>query len=399
MNVTTPAMTVRRTAILGAMLTALGPVSMAIYTPAMPELVRAFATTESAIKMSLTLYFGGFAVAQLVSGAMSDAFGRRKATILFLLIYLVGGALAAFAPNVDTLLAARLIQGIGASVGVTVARAVVRDQYSGPQATGILNLIGIMLAVGPAAGPTIGGLSLLAFGWQSVFALMLAFGLISITTIVFCLRETTVPDPSRLRPSRLLSAYGELLASPRFLLSALVLGGSVGALYAQSTMLPFVLINEIGLSPTEFGMGMLMQSGSYFFGSIALRLLAQKIGDRRASVIGVSLSALGGLLIFLSVHLITPSFLSIMGPVAVATFGLALLTPYIITAGMTQFPHIAGSASAMMGFIQMSAGFAAGIAASLLGSPLVGFGTIIPLMELSAAASYIGFVIISRRQT
>lgn len=399
MSMTSPAMTVRRTAILGAMLTALGPVSMAIYTPAMPELVRAFATTESAIKMSLTLYFGGFAVAQLVSGAMSDAFGRRKATIAFLLVYLAGGLLAAFAPNVGVLLAARLIQGIGASVGVTVARAVVRDQFSGAQATGILNLIGIMLAVGPAAGPTIGGLSLLAFGWQSVFVLMLAFGLISVIAIVLFLRETTVPDKGRLLPSRLLGAYGELLSSRRFVLSALVLGGSVGALFAQSTMLPFVLINDVGLSPAAFGVGMLMQSGSYFLGSITLRFIARRIGNRRAAWIGISMSATGGMLIFLSVQLIPACFLSIMGPVAVATFGLALITPYIITAGMAPFPHIAGSASAMMGFIQMSAGFAAGVAASLLGSPLTAFGIIIPLMELGAAASYIAFEIISRRQT
>ncbi|WP_413786038.1 multidrug effflux MFS transporter [Agrobacterium sp. rho-13.3] len=392
-------MSVRRTAMLGAMLTALGPVSMAIYTPAMPELVRAFATTESAIKMSLTLYFGGFAIAQLVSGAMSDAFGRRKATIAFLLIYLAGGLLAAFAPNVDVLLAARLIQGIGASVGVTVARAVVRDQFSGAQATGILNLIGIMLAVGPAAGPTIGGLSLLAFGWQSVFVLMLVFGLVSVITIVLCLRETTIPDPTRLFPSRLLSAYRELLASPRFLLSALVLGGSVGALFAQSTMLPFVLINEVGLSPTAFGVGMLMQSGSYFTGSIALRFIARRIGNRHAALIGICMSATGGVLIFLSIHFIPASFLSVMAPVGVATFGLALITPYIITAGMAPFPHIAGSASAMMGFIQMSAGFTAGVAASLLGSPLTSFGTIIPLMELSAVASYIAFEIIIRKQT
>ena len=398
MSSSTTPMTVRRTAILGAMLTSLGPLSMAIYTPAMPELVRAFATTESAIKMSLTLYFGGFAIAQLVSGAMSDAFGRRKATILFLLIYLAGGALAAFAPSVEVLLAARLIQGIGASVGVTVARAVVRDQFSGHQAIGILNLIGIMLAVGPAAGPTIGGLSLLAFGWQSVFVLMLAFGLISITAIVFCLRETTVPDPGRLRPSRLLSAYGELLVSPRFLLSSLVLGGTVGALYAQSTMLPFVLINDVGLSPTEFGVGMLMQSGAYFLGSIALRFIARRIGDRRSAVMGLCLSATGGVLIFLSVHLTPPSFLSIMGPVAVATFGLALLTPHVITMGMAPFPHIAGSASAMMGFIQMSAGFSAGVTAALLGSPLTSFGTIIPLMELGAVASYVVFAVLSRRR-
>lgn len=382
-------MSVRRTATLGAMLTALGPISMAIYTPAMPELVRAFSTTEAAIKMSLTLYFGGFALAQLVAGALSDAFGRRNATILFLLIYLAGGALAAFAPNVETLLAARLIQGIGASVGVTVARAVVRDQFEGPQASGILNLIGIMLAVGPAAGPTIGGLSLLAFGWQSVFVLMLGFGLTSLVAIVLLLRETTIPDPARLKPARLLSAYCELLSSLRFVLSALVLGGAVGALYAQSTMLPFVLINEVGLSPTAFGIGMLMQSGSYFAGSIALRFIARRIGDRRAAVIGLCLCACGGVLIFLSVHLIAPSFLSIMGPVAVATFGLALITPAIITIGMAPFPHIAGSASAMMGFIQMSAGFAGGLSASLIGSPLTSFGLVIPAMELIAVLSYI----------
>lgn len=392
------AMTVRRTAMLGAMLTSIGPVSMAIYTPAMPELVRAFATTESAIKMSLTLYFGGFAIAQLIAGAMSDGFGRRKATILFLLIYLAGGALATFAPHVEVLLAARLIQGIGASVGVTVARAVVRDQFSGPQAISILNLIGIMLAVGPAAGPTIGGLSLLAFGWQSVFALMLAFGVMSLTAVIWLLRETTVPDPSRLRPSRLLSAYGELLASPRFLLSALVLGGTVGALYAQSTMLPFILINEVGLSPTAFGVGMLMQSGAYFLGSIVLRFLSRRIGGGRSAVTGLCMSATGGALIFLSVHGVQPSFMSIMGPVSMATFGLALLTPHVITMGMTPFPHIAGSASAMMGFIQMSAGFAAGVTAALLGSPLTGFGIIIPLMQLSAVASYGAFALISRRQ-
>lgn len=177
-----------------------------------------------------------------------------------------------------------------------------------------------------------------------------------------------------------------------------MLGGTVGALYAQSTMLPFVLINDVGLSPTAFGVGMLMQSGAYFLGSIALRFLARRIGDRRSAVMGLCLSATGGVLIFLSVHLIPPSFLSIMGPVAVATFGLALLTPHVITMGMAPFPHIAGSASAMMGFIQMSAGFSAGVIAALLGSPLTSFGTIIPLMELSAVVSYVVFAVISRRR-
>jgi DHA1 family purine ribonucleoside efflux pump-like MFS transporter/DHA1 family bicyclomycin/chloramphenicol resistance-like MFS transporter len=389
----------KRTAMLGALLTALAPISMAIYTPAMPELTRVFATTESAIKLSLSLYFAGFAIAQLLAGPASDAFGRRKASLVFLSIFLGGGLLAIFAPTIEVLLLARLIQGIGASVGMTVARAVVRDQFTGADASSIMNLIGIMLAVGPAMGPTIGGLSLAAFGWQSVFFLMAGLGALAIFSVVVFLRETTIPDKSLIRPRRLLSAYGTLLRTPRFLLAALVLGGSIGALYAQATMLTFILINEVGMTPTAFGVGMLMQTGAYFFGSIALRYIAPRLGDRRSVVLGLCFSAAGGLLILLSGFLIPPSFLSIMGPVAVATIGIALLTPSMVTAALAPFPHIAGSASAMMGFIQMGSGFAGGAAASVIGSPLTGFGIIIPVMEFTAVASYIGFRIVSRRET
>ncbi|WP_193559536.1 MULTISPECIES: multidrug effflux MFS transporter [Rhizobium/Agrobacterium group] len=389
----------KRTAILGALLTALAPISMAIYTPAMPELTWVFATTEPAVKLSLSLYFAGFAVAQLIAGPASDAFGRRKASLVFLSIFLGGGLLAVFAPTIEVLLFARLVQGIGASVGMTVARAVVRDQFTGADASSIMNLIGIMLAVGPAMGPTIGGLSLAAFGWQSVFFLMAGLGAIAIFSVVVFLRETTVPDKNLIRPRRLLSAYGTLLTQPRFLFAALVLGGSIGALYAQATMLTFILINEVGMTPTAFGVGMLMQTGAYFFGSIALRYIAPRLGDRRSVILGLCFSGTGGLLILLSVFLIPPSFLSIMGPVAVATIGIALLTPSMVTAALAPFPHIAGSASAMMGFIQMGSGFVGGAAASLIGSPLTGFGIIIPIMEFTAIASYIGFRIVSKRQS
>jgi DHA1 family purine ribonucleoside efflux pump-like MFS transporter/DHA1 family bicyclomycin/chloramphenicol resistance-like MFS transporter len=103
------------------------------------------------------------------------------------------------------------------------------------------------------------------------------------------------------------------------------------------------------------------------------------------------------LLIALSVFFLPASFLSIMGPVAVTTFGIAFLTPYIVTAAMAPFPHIAGSASALMGFIQMSSGFLGGVAASLIGAPLLAFGTVIPSMQLIAIISYIGFIKASKK--
>ncbi|MBO0144460.1 multidrug effflux MFS transporter [Agrobacterium sp. Ap1] len=391
-------MTERRTTIIGALLTAIGPVSMAVYTPAMPELVRAFGTTESAIKLSLSLYFGGFALAQLLAGPVSDAYGRRKASIAFLTIYVLGSLIAAMAIDVDWILAGRLIQGIGASVGVTVARAAVRDQFLGIQAARIMNMIGIILAIGPALGPTIGGLALSAFGWQSIFLLMIAFGASALLTCVFALKETAVPDRSRLRPVTLVKTYAGLITDLRFLFPSLILGGSIGALYAQGTMLPFVLIDVVGLSPTQFGLGMLAQTGSYLAGSITLRMISGRISGPAAVAIGIAFCGTGGFLMLLSVHLLDPTFLSIMVPVGICTFGIAFLTPHVVTSGLAAFPKVAGSASALMGFIQMGGGFLGGLVAATFANPLTSFGTIIPIMEFTAVAAYLAHRFISRRQ-
>jgi MFS transporter, DHA1 family, multidrug resistance protein len=390
-------MSERRTTFLGALLTTLGPISMAIYTPAMPELVRAFGTTEAAIKLSLSMFFAGFALAQLLAGPLSDALGRKAATLIFLAIYLAGSTLAVLAPSVEFILAARLVQGIGASVGVVVGRAIVRDLFVGPEAARILNTIGIFLAIGPAMGPTLGGLTLAVFNWHAVFLLMVGFGILAgLCTLIF-LRETVVPDLARLQPTRLLRAYAEVAGNLQFLAACVVLAGTVGALYAQATMLPFVLINKVGLSPTQFGVGMLMQSGFYLIGSLTLKLVVKRLGGPRAALTGISLCGLGGVIMALSVAFVPPFFLSIMGPVAICTFGLAFLTPHVITVSMAPFPHIAGSASALTGFIQMTAGFIGGIAAAAIGDPLAAFGTIIPIMELTAVAAFIALQMLARR--
>jgi MFS transporter, DHA1 family, multidrug resistance protein len=384
-------MSERRTTIIGALLTAIGPISMAIYTPAMPELVHAFATTESAIKMSLSLYFAGFAIAQLVAGPVSDAFGRKSASLSFLLIYFAGSLVAAFAPTVEWVLAGRLIQGIGASVGVTVSRAIVRDQFAGGDAARIINTMGIILAIGPSLGPTIGGLALAAFGWRSVFLLMIGFGALLVFLSTVCMRETTVPDRTRLRPKRLLEAYLEIIRLPRFLFTALVLAGAVGSMYAQAAVLPFIMIERVGLTPTQFGMSMLMQSGFYLMGSAALRTVSKWLPAERAPVIGLAFSITGAVAMALSVHLLQPSFVSIMVPVAFCAFGIAFIVPYITTAGLMPFPHVAGSASAMLGFLQMSAGFLGGVAAASMGMPLISFGTIVPFMHVAALLGYLAY--------
>jgi DHA1 family bicyclomycin/chloramphenicol resistance-like MFS transporter len=381
-------MSERRTSIISAFLVALGPVSMALYTPAMPELVHAFASTESAIKLTLSVYFAGFALSQLVSGTTSDVLGRRKTTLIFMIIYLAGSLMAAFAPSVDVLLAGRLVQGIGASVGMTVARAIVRDQFTGTEAARIMNMVGMMLAIGPAVSPTLGGVALGLFGWQSIFFLMVGFGMTACAAVYAFMAETTVPDPAKGHIGPILSGYRELAANGRFVSATLVMAGAVGALYGQATMLPFVLIGTVGLTPTEFGVGMLMQSGFFFAGTVAVRLLMRSYAPARLVVPGLFFIGIASILIALTSHLMAPTFLGVMGPVGIYAFGIAFVMPYMMTAAMEPFPHIAGSASAAMGFIQMGAGFIAGLAAAAIGLPLFAFGTIIPLMGLLAILSY-----------
>lgn len=390
-------MTERRTSLLGALLTALGPIAMAMYTPTMPRLVEVFATNEAAIKMSLSLYFAGFALAQLVGGPLSDTIGRRKATLLFLSIFVAGSLIAAFAADIGWLLAGRLVQGIGASIGAAVARAIVRDQFTGAQAARIMNTIGIMLAIGPALAPTLGGLLLAALGWQSVFLALLAFGMIAAGCIFFLLVETAETKGNTIQPARLGAVYLRLLGDIRFASGSLVLMGTIGALYAQATMLPFILIRMVGLTPTQFGLGMLAQTGSYFLGSVALRYASPRFGGHGSAVLGLAFTLIGAITMLVSTHLLPPSYVSIMLPVGFCSFGLAMVSPHVVTATLAPFPAIAGSASALMGFIQMGGGFLAGSLAALIGTPLQAFGVIIPVMELMAVASYALLVAVSRR--
>lgn len=381
-------MSVARTSVIGAFLVALGPISMALYTPAMPQLVAAFDTTESLVKLTLSLYFGGFALSQLVAGSLSDAFGRKKVTLAFMAIYLLGSLMSAFAPTVHVLIAGRLIQGIGASAGMTVSRAIVRDQFTGDKAAGIMNLIGMMLAVGPALAPTIGSIALGVAGWRSIFFVMLGFAAIACFVAFAFLEETTVPDPGKAKIGPLVAAYKEVLTDARFVSATLVIGGAVGVLYTLATILPFILIDRVGLTPLQFGVGMLMQSGMYFAGSLTVRLLLSQFHARQLMLPGLTLMGAASVAVMLSIGLLPLGFLSVMVPVAIFAYGIAFITPYMMTAAVAPFPHIAGTASALMGFVQMGSGLVGGLICAIIGMPVLALATVIPALGLVSILSF-----------
>ena len=384
-----PVMSERRVSLLGAALVAIGPISMALFTPAMPEIVRAFGSTEAAVKMTLSLYFAGFALAQLVCGVLSDGFGRKPVTLVFLGIYVAASIAALVAPSIEVLIVARFIQGFGAAVGVAIARALVRDLFTQDRSARIMNLIGMILAVGPAFAPTLGGITMQLAGWNAIFLLMVAAGIVLMLLVRFCMVETVVRDLSRIRPRALISSYRMLLTTPYFVLCSVILGTAVGTLYTQATVLPFILMDRVGLTPTEFGLAMLAQTGGYFIGSVVVRWLIGLIGALRLVPIGLFFISGGSVLLFTLLRVEPPNFFDVMGPVSLSAFGIAFMTPALTTAALAPFPRHAGAAASMNGFIQMGGGLLGGSVCAMIGEPVFALATVIPAMSTLAVIAWL----------
>ncbi len=385
-------MSARRTSLLGAGLVAIGPISMALYTPAMPTLVEAFGTTDGAVKLTLTSYFAGFALAQLVCGPLSDAFGRKPTAMAFLLLYLTSSILATFAPTVEFMLVARALQGVGAAVGIAVSRAIVRDQFTGEASARIMNTIAMMLAVGPAISPTIGGFVLELSGWREIFWCMVVYGLALMIAVSFFQTETN-PDPGRhhLKPRRLASNYMTLLTDPRFMSPALLIGCGLGNLYTFATILPFVLIHKVGLSPSEFGLTMVLQSGSFIVGTVLTGRLLRFVEAKKLVPFGLALWVVAALLMSFLTLTQEPSIATVMAPVGLFTFALALVLPASFTETLAPFPGIAGAASSMVGFLQCGVAIVASVIIALLGDQLLGFGVVLPLVPIAGIVGYLVF--------
>ncbi|GGA25139.1 multidrug effflux MFS transporter [Neptunicoccus cionae] len=383
-----PKMSMRRVSLLGALFIATGPIGMALYTPAMAEVVTAYGTTNSLVKMTLTLYFAGFATAQLIAGPLSDALGRRPVIIGFMMLFVAASLLALIAPSIETLIAARFVQGVGASAGVAISRALVRDMFEGDESSKIMNLMGIILAIAPAMAPALGGMAVTHAGWHSVFGLMMIFGLVVITLAIWGLRETIVPDRSRLNLNALGRSYLTLLTNRHFMATTMTIAGSIGAIYALATILPFILMQRLGLSPTVFGLWMLSQSGSFFVASLLVRRLMKNQSAYRLVTPGLVVIMIGSALI-LSLLFGEISVLRVMVPVGVYTFGIAFVMPAMSTAALAPFPQIAGAASSLMGFFQMGAGLFVGSLAALFGNPVIALAVLIPAMGSTACLSYV----------
>lgn len=353
---------------------AIGQMTTAIYLPSLPTLVQVFGTDVGTVQLTLTVYLAVFGLCQLVYGPLSDRFGRRPVLIAGLGIYCAASVGCALAPDIHTLIVCRGLQAVGACSGQVTSRAVVRDVYDGARMAQVLGTISIAQAITPGVGPTIGGHIHVWFGWQANFVLMSATAVLLAAFALVRLPETNHRrDPDALSPGPMLANFGSLLRHRAFIANTTASAFTFAALFAYLTGAPFLLIDHLGVRPDHFGILSFINVSGFAVGSFLSTRLVMKVGAQRlARIGGVGLIG-GGAILPLSAHLDFLSVYSVVAAQFIFSAGMGLILSNTLALALADFKRIAGTASALLGCIQMmTAMIASALVSSLVASrPLV----------------------------
>jgi MFS transporter, DHA1 family, multidrug resistance protein len=381
-----------RVTLVATLLVGLGPFTLSMYGPAMPALAVALDTTPALVKQTLTVYLVAFAAGQLVYGPLSDRFGRRPVMVGGLLVYIAGSLLAAFAGSIEMLLAARVVQGVGACAGPATSRAIVRDLYTGAPAARILSVVGMAVTVAPAIAPVVGGYLEGWFGWHAIFLVLSVCGAVTLLAVLLLIGETNpAPDPSATDPLRMLRNYAALCLDRRYAGNVGLLACVTGGMFTYIAVSPFVFIDTIGLTATEYGWSTLVLTGSYFLGAALTNRLLRRIDMLTLVRIGAAVTVAGAVALMVVVQLGIVTLVSILAPMVAWMVGMSLLMPGTATDAMAAFPRIAGSAAALMGFLQIGAGALGSFAAAAIGGrPADALGIVPAVLVLVGAGLYVG---------
>ncbi|MGW5732244.1 MULTISPECIES: Bcr/CflA family multidrug efflux MFS transporter [Streptomyces] len=385
----------RRTGILVTLvlggLTAVPPLSMDMYLPALPEVTRSLHTSAATAQLTLTACLTGMALGQLVVGPMSDKWGRRRPLLVGLLVYILATAICAFAPTAELLIAFRLLQGLAGAAGIVIARAVVRDLYDGVEMARFFSTLMLISGVAPVVAPLIGGQVLRFTDWHGIFAVLTVVG-IALTVLVWrCLPETLAPENRHGGGTVEALRTMKTLLADRVFTGYMIAGGfAFAALFAYISASPFVIQEIYGASPQTFSLLFGVNSvGLIVVGQINGKILVGRVSLDKALAVGLAVIVLAATALLL----MTSGVFGHAGlfPVAAGLFvlmsAMGLAMPNTNALALMRTPHAAGSASALLGTSSFLVG---AIASPLVG--IAGEATAVPMavVQLVCALAAIG---------
>ena len=346
-----------RTALVLGLLSAIGPFAVDMYLPALPSIGQSLGASMGAVQASLMVFFISMGLGQIVYGPVSDMVGRKAPLYFGLVLFAVGSIGCALAPDINTLIALRFIQGLGACAGMVVPRAVVRDLHTGVDAARLMSLLMLVFSVSPILAPLVGSLLIESVGWRSVFWAVTVAALLGLVLLATSLPETRPPE-QRVDSSvhSALAAYGVLLRDRHFL--GLVFIGAFGmaSFFAYLANSPFVMINHFGLTPRQYSMAFAVNAASFIGVSQFTGRLAGRFGLQamvKAAVTGYA----AVMLLLLLFNLLGVDRLDVLIITMLMGFGfLGLVVPATAVLALDKHGSIAGTASALMGTLQFLVG-------------------------------------------
>ena len=351
--------------LLLSLLTALGPLTMDMYLPSLPAIGQALDASTAAVQLTISSYLLGFAVGQILYGPLSDRVGRRPVILAALVIYVAATVVCAVAQTIGILIAVRFVQALGGAGCIVLARAAVRDLYSGERAGRELSLMGSITAFAPIVAPAIGGLLQDAFGWRASFYLLVVFALVAGATAARFLPETLRQRASGPFSFGAMGAlYRSVLVHRGFLANLGILVAAFVGLFAWISGAPFVMQGLYAMTPVAFGAAYAVGAAGYMVGAYVAARVVMRLGLDRTVGMGAVIMAAGGLAMAASVALGLSSVAWLVGTMTIYLVGMGLVLPQTQAGALTPFADSAGTASSLLGFAQQSS---AAIAAAAIG--------------------------------
>lgn len=386
----------RLLALLMAM-TAIGPATLNILVPALPGLVERLGTDTGTVQLTLSLYLLSLASAQLLLGPLSDRFGRRPVVLAGLALAVVASLTAITASSISALITIRIVQAIGASTGVVIGRAIIRDLYERDRAAAMIGLVTTAMVIAPMVAPLIGGILDTAFGWEAIFLFIALFSGTVLLWALLVLPETR-PAGVAGAPAMLWQHWRTLLGNAKF--HGYVLAGALGSA-PFFTFLgggPHVVVTLMGRTSAEFGLWFAIASLGYMSGNFTASRLSQQLGVDTMIMAGVGFELVGaGLTAALVATMPDAGPAIIFLPQFVISYGNGLLLPNAIAGAVSVRPQAAGAASGVAGFAQMAIGAAS---TQVVTMALVGATTAMPMawmMVIEVLATGLVFWVLARR--
>jgi MFS transporter, DHA1 family, multidrug resistance protein len=349
-----PANSRQQLTLTAALLSMVGPFSINAYLPSFPDIEAAFGVSRVILTQSLTVYLVAFAVSTLFWGPLSDRIGRRMTLLASMSMYLIASIACAFSPDAESFVLLRAVQGLAASGGFIIGRAMIRDSYDAASAHKAMAHVTLLFALGPAIAPVVGGWLQELFGWRSIFWFLGGFGGL-LLALGLAIKET-LPGTMRqsFHPYKVSIAYLQISRHVRFI--ALVFSLSLGfaGLFVYIAGAPTVIYEFLGFSADDFGLQFVPMVAGMMLGSNYSGRKAHQWTPARTIAIGFGIMILATALNLLSSLFSTATLYTVIAPLAIYAVGYGMIMPAITILALDYFPQRRGGATSVQGFVQVA---------------------------------------------